>query len=523
MIGVEDDLGDLSALTPLLPDSEEIRLTEADIDPIDFPLWLVGRATEGLHAIKFTHGDLHGGNAMFDAKQIQVSFIDLAAAAQHNQLTPERAFVDIFVPFGSFPRESFIAFLSGYIRQQFVAQGERGEGFIESILRLVGGRVLDYPWRRNPAAFIAEFAQSLTIDGSGQRLRVRLADRSVFEFLEGEEFADVWLLLAVLKFCGAPASDIEAILKAIPPKRGDERNVAAAIFGKNDPRRLKGDSALATALKSIAAPDSPFAPSQDRLDALRGLHQNEALAAQREDIIDKFVFCMLLAAGKYSEGFSVETWRPRDDTSASLVQIADAHVQPTFGSSDGRRSRRKDEQRYVRLLSWKNDVPWYLQRSKVIERHAPVSLFTAMNSDAITDNRAFGVGSEALLWSAAVRARETYQDLVFGLSTLEPLLASGKKAPMDPEVLVQLAPALFGGYGATLRDMVMSSVSVPAFARAWLMEPEANDWDKKSKTVKDETLWAVEMLQLWRGEAPFAAKLARLHEVHSYTRRKRDR
>jgi Phosphotransferase enzyme family len=528
---------DIAELTPLLSD-DELYLSEIDIDGEVALFHMVGCAAAELHSKGVVHGDFHPGNIMFDARTCRITLIDLSETT-FGPVDPDRAFIDILALFGRVPREAFAAFLAGYVQCVFSEIEPATPGYLRKTLQYVGGVIKSFPIGPNPASLLADILQNISTDMSADgRLRLTPSDVSFVRYIRAEELWDLCLLLAIFRFGGAPFADIQRLVDEISTvDRSLGSLVTAIMFGPDNVAHLPGmsinDPRFQLYFDSIRlfsqADCGDVSATQNVLAGILRECAGEGIDAASAVVwIDKILFCMLHLAALFAKDFQESGWRTRDDTSATVTQFAEVLMQATFRSRDLAGSASVCEQRHVLFRSWKTRIAWHPSRTAVLSAHAPRSLLGTLNSEALTDSCLFDFddyGSGGRFWSAALRARNTYQSLlgvIAGVSESgesRTKLGGNGSSSRGSDTEIQIASAVVGGYATLLRQMIMNSIAVPMFVQAWLTESDPSM--ESDPSIKTEALWAAETFGVLRDQVPADRKWKQLKGVETFLRRSR--
>jgi len=130
---------------PIFGPGDRLQLSETMLDP-EWCYWAsAGYTLAGVHGAGVLHGDLHGGNLLFDSLTGTTSMIDFGAGRLVEPADPELMATDIIHVSSSIPRPALLALISGYVKTSRMIIDPEIPGFTDNLLEALGGTVLSQP------------------------------------------------------------------------------------------------------------------------------------------------------------------------------------------------------------------------------------------------------------------------------------------------------------------------------------------------------------------------------------------
>jgi hypothetical protein len=134
---------------PIFTDEDALELTEHAQHPRLMPAISTGCTLSMLHARGLIHGDLHGGNSLFDWYTGVAGFVDVNEQ-EGRELSPDRMAVDFLVPRVSMGFAWCQALLAGYVKIGRLSIDPICPGYCDDLLDFLGGSVDSDPRPRTP-------------------------------------------------------------------------------------------------------------------------------------------------------------------------------------------------------------------------------------------------------------------------------------------------------------------------------------------------------------------------------------
>ncbi len=469
-------------LQPFFQNDELFNLTESTIELGNYLFFNLGYVLASVHSFGLIHGDLHKGNVIYQPWNGYVVLIDLGNAKLDVEICATNMIADFIIPFQDFEKKQFISFIAGYLRNAYILLEKEKPGYVQSLLRYIGGNPQNLPVPRKEIINVEAIFNAIDakIEYSKDNLDFKF---DIKKFLcEVDSYPEeTFLFIISLNFLGFDAIDRlkQADLSTLENSSAiklvsfliDNSNISeytpksqliqAAIdwymeyrehsqeYGKNI--NQVNMNAFPILIQKIRNRKLTSPVSQEFLDLLI-------------DVFD--YFAALLDTGEKSKYHAI-----------SFAQASCILFQ------EGLENPRHDELRYLTLLKHHEQFSWCKARSvrdkKTLTDLLEVSYF---NSKCIALIMLFNlsVSEEHPMYSLFFDALHLYRDIILGFH--ESLMNT--KSETEIQNLELIGKSTIGGYARVFE----------AYFRACLFDFSSLYFnDKKEITLSDEMEWAVKL------------------------------